>query len=158
LPSDYVSSERERLEAYRRLANVTSSQEVSDIRAEWEDRYGPIPDVAVRLLEVAQLRAECVRVGVRDLVVVKGTGFGGPEWIAKMGPVQLRVSQEVRFERLFPNGLWKPNEYGDEGGQVQVGLMKKIGLASAIATFLQTMFPPEDEATRQDQRSLTPTV
>ena len=32
-----------RLEAYRRLAAVTSTSEVDDIRSEWEDRYGPVP-------------------------------------------------------------------------------------------------------------------
>jgi transcription-repair coupling factor (superfamily II helicase) len=40
LPADYVAKEELRLEAYRRLAGVTTEAEVDDIRAEWEDRYG----------------------------------------------------------------------------------------------------------------------
>ena len=143
LPTEYVTTEKQRLEAYRRLAAVTSSSEVDDIRAEWSDRFGPVPELAERLLEVALLRAECARMGIRDLVVVKGNGFGGPEWIAKMGPARLKVSEEVRFERLFPNGVWKAEEYGDEGGQLQVGLMKKGGVAPALVTFLQTLYPDE---------------
>ena len=43
LPPDYVAKEELRLEAYRRLAGVTTPAEVDDIRAEWEDRYGPLP-------------------------------------------------------------------------------------------------------------------
>ena len=43
LPKDYVTKEELRLEAYRRLAAVTTHAEVDDIRAEWEDRYGPVP-------------------------------------------------------------------------------------------------------------------
>ena len=43
LPKDYVAKEELRLEAYRRLAGVTTAAEVDDIRAEWEDRYGPVP-------------------------------------------------------------------------------------------------------------------
>ena len=43
LPADYVAKEELRLEAYRRLAAVTTPAEVDDIRAEWEDRYGPVP-------------------------------------------------------------------------------------------------------------------
>ena len=39
LPADYVPKEALRLEAYRRLAEVTTDSEVDDIRAEWEDRY-----------------------------------------------------------------------------------------------------------------------
>ena len=43
LPREYVQKEELRLEAYRRLAAVTTDAEVADIRAEWEDRYGPLP-------------------------------------------------------------------------------------------------------------------
>ncbi len=143
LPEDYVSNEAQRLEAYRKLAAVGTETEVDDIRAEWEDRYGPIPLPADRLLDVANLRAACLRVGARDVVVVKGPGFGAPEWIAKLGPVQLKASQEVRFKRLFPKGTWKPNEYGAEGGQLQVGLMRKNDTATDLVTFLETMFPTE---------------
>ncbi len=143
LPPEYVGAETQRLEAYRRLAAVTSDQEVEDIRTEWADRYGPIPEVANRLLEVARLRAACSRIGVRDLVVVKGPGFGGPDWIVKLGPVTMRDSQEIRFERLFKHGVWKPGEYGPDGGQVQVGLKKSKNLAGDIVLFLDTIFPAD---------------
>ena len=43
LPTDYVAKEELRLEAYRRLAAVTTPAQVDDIRTEWEDRYGPLP-------------------------------------------------------------------------------------------------------------------
>ncbi len=143
LPSTYVETEVLRLEAYRKLAAVTTEPEVDEIRAEWEDRYGRIPVEAERLLDVARLRAACVGIGIRDVVVVKGPGFGGPEWIAKMGPVRLKASQEVRFKRLFPKGTWKPNEYAGEGGQLQVGLQRKNDLATDLVTFIETMFPPD---------------
>jgi transcription-repair coupling factor (superfamily II helicase) len=142
LPETYVAAESQRIEAYRRLAAVRTEEEVDDIRNEWRDRYGPPPELAERLLEAALLRAHCARVGVRELVVIKGPGFGGPEQIAKLGPVQLKVSQEVRFHRLFANGVWKPREYGEHGGQLQVGLMKKSGVVSDLITFFETMFPP----------------
>ncbi len=142
IPDDYVPPGPQRLEAYRRLSAVTSIDEVDDIAAEWQDRYGPVPDVAGRLLDVARVRAEMIRLGMRDLVVVKGPGFGGPKWMAKMGPVELKISQEVRFQRLFKNGLWKPNEYPSEaGGELQVGLMSAAGeLPSDVLTFFDTMF------------------
>ncbi len=143
LPELYVPTEAARLEAYRRLAAVTSSKEVEAIEAEWKDRYGPVPQEAQRLLEVALLRAECSRLGVRDVVTVKGQGFGGPDWVAKLGPVSMRVSQEMRFQRLFPQSVWKPGEYGDEGGQVQLGIKKRMPLATAVRTFLQTIWPDE---------------
>ncbi len=150
LPPDYVAGETQRLEAYRKLAAVSTVEAVERIRQEWQDRYGPVPEVAERLLEVARLRAHCARVGVTELVVVSGPGFGGPEYVAKLGPVTLKVSEEVRFARLFPNGVWKPNEYPD-GGQLQVGIMKKRNLVSDLVLFFETMFPDD-----QDSRSSSP--
>ena len=144
LPADYVEGEAQRLEAYRKLAAVADVEAVETIRTEWQDRYGPIPDVAERLLEVARIRAHCSRVGITELMVIGGPGFGGPEYIAKMGPVKLKVSEEVRFTRLFANGLWKPNEYED-GGQLQVGIMKKKNLVADLVLFFETMFPEQAE-------------
>ncbi len=43
LPKDYVEADDARLEAYRRLAGVTTHEELDDLRAEWVDRYGALP-------------------------------------------------------------------------------------------------------------------
>ncbi len=144
LSEDYVVNPAHRLEAYRKLANVTSEPMVNDLESEWRDRFGPPPPAAERLLAVARLRAECVRLGVREVIAVKGPGFGGPEFIARVGPVQLPASKEMRFNRLFKDGKWKPNEYGEEGGQLQVPLKRKGSLAEDLALFFAEMFPAED--------------
>ena len=73
LPADYVARDDVRMEAYRRLAAVTDPADVDDVRAEWDDRYGPPPPPAEALLEVALLRAACVRTGVRSVSVQRGT-------------------------------------------------------------------------------------
>ena len=69
LPADYVAKEELRLEAYRRLAAITTAGQVDDIRTEWEDRYGPLPPAAEALLTVGYLRAECHRLGINDIVM-----------------------------------------------------------------------------------------
>lgn len=138
LPGDYVSKEELRLEAYRRLAVVTSRDEVEDIRSEWVDRYGPIPPPAENLLAVALLRAECGRVGIKELTVGKGTGFGGPKHMVRMSPLHLGVSQQMKFNRLFPGSIYK-----EEISQVQVGVKGGVDLVEAIILFLQTIVPEE---------------
>ncbi|GIU85119.1 MAG: transcription-repair-coupling factor [Acidimicrobiales bacterium] len=105
LPSDYVPSEELRIEAYRRLAAATSHEEVSDVEAEWRDRYGPLPEEAENLIAIGHLRAECVRVGIREVVVPRGDG---PRR-AILSPVALRESQKVRLARLFPRARHKPD-------------------------------------------------
>ena len=96
LPVEYVHKEESRLEAYRRLAAVTTQGEVDDIRAEWEDRYGPVPAVAEALLSVATLRAECHRVGVHDVTVTPRE--------ARLAPLVLRTSEILRVKRLVRDG------------------------------------------------------
>src|SRR4051812_10481684 len=110
LPREYVQKEELRLEAYRRLAAVTTDGEVADIRAEWEDRYGPLPPQAEQLLAVGRLRAECARVGVRELTVVKPDGFGGKPSTARLAPLALKTSQQIRLKRLHPTAVYKEAE------------------------------------------------
>jgi transcription-repair coupling factor (superfamily II helicase) len=141
LPKDYVAKEELRLEAYRRLAAVESEAEVDDIRAEWLDRYGPLPPPAEALLEVAQLRAECARLGVREVNVAKGPGFGGPAWIVRLSPVRLKVSQQVRLQRLVRESVYK-----EEAGQLQLPLRQKAGLVDGLVLLLRQLIPIEEPA------------
>ena len=120
LPPDYVEAEDVRLEAYRRLSAVRTVAEVEDVRAEWEDRFGPLPAPATALLSVALLRVECLRLGVHDLAVsvprFAGEGAGprggpGGRAVAKLTPITLPASAEVRLRRLAPGGTYQPENH-----------------------------------------------
>ncbi|MCU0270247.1 MAG: transcription-repair coupling factor [Acidimicrobiales bacterium] len=138
LPKDYVAREEPRLEAYRRLAAVTTEAEVVDIRAEWEDRYGPVPPPAEALLAVARLRAECARAGVREVTVTKGSGFGGPKYVARISPVTLKTSKVLRLERLYKGSVYKP-----DAAQLQLALKSAASVAGDIVEALAALVPPE---------------
>jgi transcription-repair coupling factor (superfamily II helicase) len=99
LPTDYVSKEALRLEAYRRLATVESHEQVEDIRNEWLDRYGPIPEPAEMLLKVGRVRAECHRLGLTEVVVSRSD--------ARLSPVVLKVSDSMRLSRLAKDAIHK---------------------------------------------------
>jgi transcription-repair coupling factor (superfamily II helicase) len=136
LPPTYVAKEELRLEAYRRLAVVETVAEVDDIRAEWEDRYGPVPTEAEALLRVARLRVECLRVGIRDVTVAANRT--GPGWQARLGPVALRASAAVRLRRLAKDAIYK-----EELGQLVVPLRKGVDVADALITLLTELVPVE---------------
>ncbi len=123
LPTDYVAREDVRLEAYRRLAQVENAEMVSDIRNEWIDRFGPIPPEAEALLEIARLRSECVRLGVTEVAVAKGT--------ARISPLTLTASQQMRLKRLHPAAIYK-----EDSQQVVIPLpsAKRIGQARVVFT------------------------
>jgi transcription-repair coupling factor (superfamily II helicase) len=107
LPTSYVEREDLRLEAYRRLATVTTADEVDDIEREWVDRYGPVPDPAATLLAMGRLRAAAHRTGVTEVAVTRSEGIGGPRWMARLEPVTLRASKQARLERLYRNASWR---------------------------------------------------
>ena len=136
LPPDYVTKEELRLEAYRRLAAVTTPAEVGDIQAEWLDRYGPVPPEAEALLEVARLRAECVRTGVREVSVVKGPGFGGPRYLARIAPVVLATSKVIRLKRLYKDTVYK-----EDSGQLQLPVKAAADSAATVIAALQELIP-----------------
>jgi transcription-repair coupling factor (superfamily II helicase) len=136
LPPDYVTKEELRLEAYRRLAAVATVAEVDDIRGEWLDRYGPVPPEAEALLEVARLRAECVRTGVREVSVVKGPGFGGPRYLARIAPVVLATSKVIRLKRLYKDTVYK-----EDSGQLQLPVKAAAESAATVIAALQELIP-----------------
>jgi len=134
LPREYVQREELRLEAYRRLASVTTDDEVADIRAEWEDRYGPLPPPAEALLAVARLRAEASRTGLREVTVVKPSTFGGAPSTARLSPLPLKASQQIRLKRLHPTAVYKePDQllivkvpHKDQPADWLVGLLREL--------------------------------
>jgi transcription-repair coupling factor (superfamily II helicase) len=99
LPHDYVPGERLRLEAYRKLAAVADAPELADIEAELLDRYGLLPEPVRNLVEVARLRTVARRAGIADISVQGG--------FVRFGPVELRESQQLRLQRLYPRSLVK---------------------------------------------------
>ena len=136
LPREYVPKEELRLEAYRRLAAVTTDAEVLDIRAEWEDRYGPLPPPAEDLLAVARLRAEAARTGVREVTVVRPGGFGQQPSTARLSPLALKTSQQIRLQRLHPKAVYK------EADQLLiVPVAAKLHPADALVDLLRELDP-----------------
>ncbi len=139
LPRDYVGKEELRLEAYRRLATVTTQAEVDDIRAEWEDRYGPPPPPAAALLRVAALRAECVRTGVKEVAVTANRT--GPGSVARVSPLSLRTSATLRLRRLARDALYK-----EELRQLVVPLPRGADVATVLRELLAELVPVEEGA------------
>ncbi|MFF0248309.1 transcription-repair coupling factor [Streptosporangium sandarakinum] len=99
IPHDYVTSERLRLEAYKRIAAVASDAQVAAVRDELVDRYGRPPQPVENLLEVARFRIRARTAGLTD-VTLQGQNI-------RFAPVHLKDSQQVRLQRLYPKALLK---------------------------------------------------
>jgi transcription-repair coupling factor (superfamily II helicase) len=140
LPPDYVALEDARLEAYRRLAAVTSIAEVDDVAEEWADRYGPLPPAAEGLLALARLRVECLRTGVTEVAVTPVRIGGARHPVARLSPVVLPASAQVRLRRLVPGATVR-----EELHQLVVPLGDGILPADALRTLLADLLPPPEE-------------
>ncbi|MBB3035965.1 transcription-repair coupling factor [Hoyosella altamirensis] len=100
IPPDYVSSDRLRLEAYRKIAAAQGDDELDAATEELLDRYGPLPEEVKRLLSVARLRLMCRERGLTDVTVV-GTQL-------RLAPMTLPDSKQVRLKRLYPSAQYRP--------------------------------------------------
>ena len=56
IPYDYVEDERLRLDVYRRVAALARTTDIDALRAEFEDRFGPLPTPVEGLLLLARIR------------------------------------------------------------------------------------------------------
>ncbi|MFI6391361.1 transcription-repair coupling factor [Nonomuraea sp. NPDC050540] len=99
IPHDYVTSERLRLEAYKRVAAIASDLGIDEVRAELTDRYGKPPVQVENLLAVARFRLRARQAGLTD-VTLQGQNV-------KFGPVVLKESQQVRLDRLYKSAIYK---------------------------------------------------
>lgn len=61
LPEDYMADVGVRLSLYKRLASASDEEEVSEIAAEMEDRFGAPPDEAKRLVHLMRIKTELRR-------------------------------------------------------------------------------------------------
>ena len=141
IPTEYISKEDIRLEAYRKLANATSYEAVGGIRGSWIDRFGPIPQTAETLIDTALLRVTCLNRGITNITASNASPeqvrmsrtrlasrssrhstsrrtnrediSAGAEKIyaVNISPIGLRASSEVRLARLYPSAVYKDKSH-----------------------------------------------
>ena len=126
LPNSYVAKEELRLDAYRRLVAVKTHADVQDIKAEWEDRFGELPDPAKSLLMVGALRAECHRIKIREIVVSDNR--------ARLSPITLKASEAMRLVRLSPSA-----NYREQTNELNIAIPRGEEPATYLVGFMQEL-------------------
>jgi transcription-repair coupling factor (superfamily II helicase) len=77
LPTTYVADEHARLNVYQRLASASTLEQVGSIVLELRDRFGPLPDPALDLSYLVQLKVLAALAGVaaittdHDVIVIR---------------------------------------------------------------------------------------
>ncbi len=74
LPDDFIPDVNTRLSFYKRIASARNEHDLEEIKVELIDRFGPLPDAARNLLDIARLRQQAQKLGIRKL---EGNEKGG---------------------------------------------------------------------------------
>jgi len=117
LPEDYVAEPAQRLALYKRLAGVRTAAEIEDARRELRDRFGPLPEAAVRLLDVVALRLDAKALRLERLEVRSGHALltfapstpVPPQRIVELLRIhgrRLRTVREYVLEATVSRGAW----------------------------------------------------
>jgi transcription-repair coupling factor (superfamily II helicase) len=78
VPADYVGSEALRIDLHRRLALVEDEDELRELEAAAEDRFGPLPDPVQNLFAIQEAKLKLARAGADYLVFRGGRATVGP--------------------------------------------------------------------------------
>jgi len=99
LPTTYIAEERLRLDAYRRLADVSTDEEVDALVDLLRHRFGSLPIEAETLCEVAKLRNLVRSFDLREVSSHAGA--------IRMSPLEIRESNLMRIQRLHPGARYR---------------------------------------------------
>lgn len=73
IPDTYIDAPQEKMEVYKKIASIQSSEELERVYAELLDRFGPLPDEAQSLLSLAEIRIICRSLSVASMKERNGT-------------------------------------------------------------------------------------
>jgi transcription-repair coupling factor (superfamily II helicase) len=78
VPATYISSEALKIDLHRRLALTETDDELRELHAGTEDRYGPVPEPVENLFAIQDAKLKLARIGAEFLVYRGGRAAVGP--------------------------------------------------------------------------------
>ncbi|WP_057878824.1 transcription-repair coupling factor [Levilactobacillus paucivorans] len=111
LPSDYIADEQQKIEMYKRIRQLESDDEVSEIQADLIDRFGDYPTAVSQLLTIGQLKLAADLALVDKIRRVNGDVFvtiskrgtnilGGDDVFKALSATKLKATVAVNDDRL----------------------------------------------------------
>jgi transcription-repair coupling factor (superfamily II helicase) len=72
LPVGYLTDPQSRIQAYRRLAEITSHEQLDALRKTWRDRFGTPPEPVLNLLTLSEIKLAAVKRKIASIEVKDG--------------------------------------------------------------------------------------
>ena len=67
IPEEYIESLSNRLDAYRRIADIRTEEDARDVIDELLDRYGDVPPAVTGLVDIALIRNKAIAAGINEI-------------------------------------------------------------------------------------------
>ena len=102
IPATYVKNEATKLELYKRIAEISNSEEQEDMLDELTDRFSDPPAPVVDLLKVALLKAKAHKIGILEVALKSQDLEFKMKWDAKIdaGKIPAFIESYPRTMRL----------------------------------------------------------
>ena len=149
IPSEYIAHMPARLAFYQRLSRITDRTQIDAVRADMEDRFGPLPAEVSNLLAITDLRclgtsagAETIAGGSDGIITVvfrHPVGDARQALQNKMGP-GIRVGRKDMEIRT--------------AGDTDAGIARLGRALRRVTSFIDEMSEAMETATRSTQPSL----
>ena len=88
VPAGYIAAEALKIDLHRRLALAETDDELRELRAATEDRYGPLPEPVENLFAIQEAKVKAARLGADYVVFKAGRATVGP---VELGSGELRA-------------------------------------------------------------------
>ena len=98
VPATYVASEALKIDIHRRLALAETDDELRELHATLEDRYGPVPEPVEHLFAIQDAKLQLARLGADYLVFRGGRATVGP---LVLGSSELRALRDVNDTAVY---------------------------------------------------------
>jgi transcription-repair coupling factor (superfamily II helicase) len=98
VPAAYIASEPLKIDLHRRLALVEDDDELRELRASTEDRFGPLPEPVVTLFTIQEARLRVALLGADLLVFRAGR--------VTIGPLVLSGDELRALRELVPTAVY----------------------------------------------------
>jgi len=106
VPGAYIGSEALRIDLHRRLALIEDEDELRELQAMTEDRYGPLPEPVENLFAIQEAKLKLARAGADYLVFRGGRATVGPLVLGSQELRRLRERVDTAVYASAQREIW----------------------------------------------------
>ena len=110
VPADYMPAEAQKIDLHRRLALVESEDELRELHASTQDRFGPVPEPVENLFAIQEAKLKLARIGADYLVFRGGRAVVGP---LVLGSAELRTLRTSAPTAVYSSASRELTQRGD---------------------------------------------